>query len=437
MFDNIIHNFNEFKKKLLFLLYSIIILRLGNFITIPGLINYNIKNNLNYYNISFIDFLRLFTNNYLLHSSIFMLGIMPYISSSIIIQLLVFVLPFLKKLNKNNDMDNKFKINRYIKYLTFFLSVFQSILLSIVILKINSIYNNILINKYLFFFISITSLVTSTMFLMWLGEQITDFVGLSNGVSVIIFIGIISNLHNFFFDIFKLYKINYIFLFKLFILLLILFIFIFFIVMIEVAKRKILIQYAFKGYQKNRYSSFIDYNNTYLPFKINIAGVIPTIFASSIIFFPYIIFVWLKNNFNLFFFNYFLGFLYFKNFLYLFFYLSLIIFFCFFYTLLIFDPTNISENLKKTGAYIPNIRPGWFTTNFIKKIVLRLTLFNSIYMCIVCIIPDFIYEIIKIKFNLSGTSILIMVVVIIDIINQIQNIFISNKYLSILKKKYY
>ncbi len=435
MFNNIIYNLNEFKKKLFFLFYSIIVLRLGNFITIPGLINYNIKNNLNYYNLSFIDFLRLFSNNSLLHSSIFMLGIMPYISSSIIMQLLIFVLPFFKKLSKE-DIDYKFKINRYIKYLTFFLSVFQSILLSIVILKINNIYNNILINKYLFFFICIFSLVTSTMFLMWLGEQITDIVGLSNGISVIIFIGIISNLHNFFFDIFKLYDINYVFLFKLFFLFFILFLFIFFIIMIEIAQRKILIQYAFKGYQKNKYSSFINYNNTYLPLKINIAGVIPTIFASSIMFFPYIIFIWLKNNFKFLFLNYFINFLYFKKFIYLFFYLLLIIFFCFFYTLLIFDPINISENLKKTSAYIPNIRPGWFTTNFIKKIVLRLTLFNSIYMCIVCILPDFIYEIINIKFNLSGTSILIMVVVIIDIINKIQSIFISNKYLSILNKKY-
>ncbi len=428
---NVSNNLKEFRNRLFFLFYSIIILRLGNFITIPGLFNYNIKNLLNNYNINFIDFLKLFSSNKFIYFSIFILGVTPYISSSIIIQLLILIFPYFKNLSKEN-INGKLIINKYIKYLTFFLSIFQSILFSSMFLKINYI-NNILINKFLFFIISVTSLVTSTMFLMWLGEQITDK-GLGNGISIIIFIGIISNLPNFFFNIFKLYKLNYTFFLKLLFLFIILFFFIFFIVLVEIAQRKILIQYAIKGYQNNRYSFFLNPNDTYLPFKINIAGVIPSIFASSIMFFPSMLFIWLKDNFNFYYLNYFTNLFFIKYFIYLFIYLFLITFFCFFYTLLIFNPFDISENLKKTGAYIPNVRPGLFTTNFIKKIVFRLTLFNSIYMCMVCIMPDFISEIIKINFNLSGTSLLIIVVIIIDLINQIQTLFLSNKYLSILNK---
>ncbi len=435
-FSNINNNFVELKKRLIFFLFSIFILRIGNFISIPSINIYYINLFLNKYNNStFLNFLKLFSSGSLLYSSIFMLGIMPYISSSIVIQLLTVIFPYFINLKKEG-IEGKFKLNKYTKYLTLLLSILQSIFLSLILYNKSIIYNNFLNTRFMFVVISVLSLITGTMFLMWFGEKITEK-GLGNGISIIIFINIISSLPNFILNIFKINKLNYLYFLKLIFLLFVLFLFVFFIVLVEISQRKILIQYAMKGYQKNKYS-FLNSEDTYLPLKINLAGVIPSIFTSSIMILPSFFFIWLNNylSFNNIFF--FIKLFYPKHFLYLLLYLFLIVFFCFFYTLLIFNPLEISENLKKTGAYIPNIRPGLYTNNFIKNIVLNLTLFNSVYMCIVCIIPDFIYEFINLPFYLiGGTSLLIIVVVVIDLITQIQSLLISNKYLSILKKKYF
>ncbi len=436
IFGNIANNLKELQNRIYFFLFSILILRIGYFIPIPGVKLYNINYILNKYNNSFLYFLKLFSNGSLSYASIFMLGIMPYISSSIIIQLFTITIPYFINLNKDG-IYGKYKINNYIKYLTLFLSIIQSILLSIFIFKINILYNKIIINKFIFLITSIFSLITSTMFLIWLGDQITDK-GLGNGISIIIFINIISNLPNYILNFLRLYNFNILFLLKLFFIFIFIFFIVYFIVLVETSQRKILIQYAIKNYQKNRYS-FLNPGNTYLPLKINLAGVMPSIFSSSIMILPSFFFMWLNNNNNLMIKKWFfyINIFYSKQLLYLIIYLLFIVFFCFFYTLLVFNPIEISDNLKKIGAYIPNIRPGVFTSNLIRKIVLRLTLFNSIYMCIVCLIPDFINEIMKISFFISGTSLLIVVVVIIELILQIQTLLISSKYLSILNKTYF
>ncbi len=434
LFDNRSENLKELKNRLYYFFCTILVLRIGYFIPIPGIKLFNFNNILNKYNNNFTDFFKLFFNSSLFYTSIFILGIMPYISSSIIIQLLTVIIPYFINLKKDG-INGKFKINNYIKYLTLLLSIIQSTLLSFLILKYNILYNNIVVTKFIFLITSILSLVTSTMFLVWLSDKITEN-GLGNGVSIIIFINIISNLPNLILNFFKLINLNSLYIFKLLFVFSFLFFIIYFIVLVETAQRNIFIQYAIKGYQRSKYS-FINSKDTYLPLKINSAGVMPSIFTSSIMILPSLLFVWLNNNLifkNLFFF---INLFYPKQFLYLLIYILFIIFFCFFYTLLIFNPVEISNNLKKVGAYIPNIRPGMFTANKIKNIVLRLTLFNSIYISIVCLIPDFINEIIKLSFSVSGISLLIIVVVIIDLIIQIQTLLISNKYLSILKKNYF
>ncbi len=434
LFSDKYNNLKELKNRIYYFLFSILVLRIGHFIPIPGVKLFNFNNILIKYNNTFIDFFKLFSSGSLLYISIFILGIMPYISSSIIIQLLTVIIPYFINLKKDG-IYGKIKINNYIKYLTLFLSVIQSTLLSFFILKYNILYNKIIVNKSVFFITSICSLVTSTMFLVWLSDQITEK-GLGNGVSIIIFISIVSNFPNSILSFLKSFNFNILYLLKLLFISIFLFFIVYFIVLVETAQRKILIQYAIKNYQKNKYS-FINPNDTYLPLKINSAGIMPSIFTSSVMIIPSWFFIWLNNNlfFNKWFFL--VKLFYPKQFLYLLIYILLIIFFCFFYTLLVFNPVEISDNLKRTGAYIPNTRPGLFTSNIIKNIVLKLTLFNSIYICIICLIPDFINEIIKLSFSISGASLLIMVVVIIDLILQIQTLLISSKYLSILNKNYF
>ncbi len=434
LLNNINSGFKELKKRLFFLLCCLFVLRLGNYISIPGINIYYLNNILNKNNTMFIDILKTLSNGSLYNASIFMLGIMPYISSSIIIQLLTVIIPYFISLRKEG-IDGKYKINRYIKFLTLLLSIIQAVFLSIFLLKIKGIYNIYYNTKLIFFITSVISLVTGTVFLMWLGEKITER-GIGNGISIIIFTGIISSLPSNILNIFYLLNKNKIFYIKILLILLTLIFMIFFIVLVEMAQRRILIQYAIRGYQNNRYS-FLNANDTYLPLKINIAGVMPSVFTSSIMIFPSVFFIWLNNKFYLKKWFFLIKLFYPKQFLYLFLYLSLIFLFCFFYTLLIFNPIEISDNLKKTGAYIPSIRPGIYTSNFIKKIVLNLTIFNAIYISLVCIMPDFIYEILGLRFNFSGTSLLIVSVVIIEFITQIQSLLMSNKYLSILKKTYF
>ncbi len=430
LFKNITTGFQELQNRLYYTFLSLIVIRTGYLLTIPGIPFFyeNMSNN-------FINFIKIFSKGNILYSSLFTLGIMPYISASIIIQLLTIIFPCFFSLKKEG-LEGKYKINIFTRYLTLLISILQSTFLSFLFLKRNIIGNFFIQNnKYIFISISITSLVTSTMFLVWLGENITEY-GLGNGVSFIIFINIISGLPNYLLNIYNNFYLNDFYYINFLLMLFFLFIFIFFIILVEMAQRRILIQYSIKNFRNNKYS-FLNNRDTYLPLKINLAGVLPSIFASSIMIFPSIFFIWLNNKLkfsNL----YFLVKLFYpKQFLYLFLYLLLIVFFCFFYILLIFNPSEIADNLKKSGTYIPNVRPGVFTANYIKKIVLYLTLFNSIYMCLINLIPNIISEITKFNFSISGFSLLIIVVVVIELISQIQSLLISNKYLSILRKNYF
>lgn len=422
----IVSGLKELKSRLIFLFFSIIVFRIGTFIPIPG-INFN---NLIYYNNyknNFINFFNLFSGGSLKHASILTLGVIPYISSSIIIQLFTIIFPYFINLRKEGIVG-KYKINQYIKYLTLLISIIQSLFIISTLVKYYDFEYILINNKLNFYIVSIFSLVAGTMFLMWLGNKISER-GLGNGISIIIFIGIISNLFNSL--LFILNNINFISFIKLFFVFFFIFFVMFFIVYIEMAQRKICIYYASRRYG-NKY--LFNLNNNFLPFKVNMSGVIPSIFSSSIILIPSIFIIWLNNFFNLNSLNYFVYIIYNKNFFYLMLYLFLIVFFSFFYTLLMYNSNDISDNLKKSGAYIPGIRPGFNTSIFLNEIILRLTLFSSLYMCIVCLIPDFIYYIMKINFYFGGTSLLIVIIVIMDLFSQIQSLMMSNKYSSILNK---
>ncbi len=428
IFDSILNNLQNLKSRLLFLFFSIIVLRTGVFIPIPGINLYLLNDLISTTNSSFIDIFNIFSGGSLFHASIFALGIMPYISSSIIMQLFTVIFPYFIEF-KDEGSSGKYKLSQYTRYLTLIISIVQACALSTTITHL-PILKDIVFDKGMkFYFISITTLVTGTMFLMWLGEQISER-GIGNGISVIIFTGIISSLPKSLFNLFNQIKSNNITYYKVLLIFFLVIYTIYFIVFMEISQRKILIQYASQRYQYNRYFP----SDTYLPFKINMSGVIPSIFSSSVMMFPYVLLFWFKKNiyfnwiFNL------LSFIYPKSFLYLIIYLFLIIFFSFFYTLLMYNSNDIANNLKKSGAYISGIRPGKSTSLYIKGIILRLTLLGSLYMSIVCLIPDFMSDIIGVSFYFGGTSLLIVIVVIIDFITQIQTLLMSNKYLSMLKK---
>lgn len=421
--------FIELKERLIFLITSIIIFRIGSFIPIPG-ININILNSLIIkQHGTIIDMFNMFSGGALSRASIFALGVMPYISSSIIMQLLTIVHPHFILLKKEGE-EGKKKINKYTKYTTLILAFIQAIGISTGLPKLPGM-NNLVTNPGIsFFIIANLSLITGTIFLMWLGRQITKR-GIGNGVSIIIVIGIITTLPLNIGQIIEQIKYGNLNFFIIFILFILLFLIILFIVFMEKGQRKINVQYARRYFGKQIYNT---QQSTHLPLKINMSGVIPAIFSSSIILFISTIFSWLSNitNYN-----------FLKNIaislqprqpIYIGLYILAIIFFCFFYTILVFNPQETADNLKKSGAYIPGIRPGEQTAKYIKKIIMRLTFTGSLYITFICLIPEFLRNIINVPFYLSGTSLLIVIVVIIDFIAQIQTLIMSTQYESILKK---
>ncbi len=432
LFTGISYSLNELKQRLFFLLIYVFIFRIGVFIPIPGVNLYLLSNLLSKNYGTFWDMFNLFSGGSLFHASIFTLGIMPYISSSIIIQLLTSIHPNFVELRKEGS-SGRYLINKYTRYLTLFLSFFQSLFVSLMFVNFNNLHN-IYINKIIIFHVvTLCSLVSGTMFLMWLGEQITDN-SLGNGISMIIFVNIISSLPNSLYLLIKSISLDFFVLLKLFIVIIVVCCITLFIVLVERAQRKILVQYASRRQRKNRSFFLFLSQDTFLPLKINISGVIPAIFSSSVMVFLSSFLIWMSSILKVKEIKLFVEFLHHEQFVYLSFYLFLIIFFCFFYTMLIFNSKDISDTLHKSSAYIPGVRPGINTAEYIHKIVLRLILFGSFYVCIVCLIPEFIHEIIGISIYFSGTSLLIVVVVIVDIVSQVQTLIMSNKYLFFLKK---
>ncbi|CAL4323734.1 Preprotein translocase subunit SecY [Buchnera aphidicola (Periphyllus testudinaceus)] len=427
---NSIKNFSEIKKRFLFLIFSLIVFRLGSFIPVPGIDTLSLSQLLKNQQGTFVEMLNMFSGGSLNRASIFSLGIMPYISSSIIIQLLTFIYPSWKELKKEGE-SGRIKINQYTKYLTVFLSIIQAIGISLSLPNIPGMRQLIFHLDFYFYITAIISLVTGTIFLIWIGDLITEY-GLGNGISVIIFSGIIANLPIAIAHTLEDLKFKNLSFSMLFIIIFLIFSIIYMVVFIERSQRKITIYYSNRQQKNYLYSS----HTAHLPLKINMSGVIPAIFSSTIVLFPVTIISWIRgSNLKS---HVFLNFMY-ENLqpgklIYIFLYTISIIFFCFFYTNLAFNSRETSDNLKKSGAFIKGIRPGENTSNYIKKIMFKLTFINSMYIVFICLIPDFMRFFMHVPFYFGGTSLLIVVVVIIDLLTQLQTLVVSNQYKSSFRR---
>lgn len=426
-FQSTKNGIKELKNRIIFVIIAIIIFRIGSFIPTPVINSKMLSKLFDHQKGTIIEMFNMFSGGALSRASIFALGIMPYISSSIIIQLLSAIHPKLSEIKKDGENGRR-KINQYTRYGTLILAILQSIGISTGLpnmIGIEEFEGNL---NFSFYFTAVISLVTGTMFLMWLGEQITEK-GIGNGISIIIYIGIVAGLPESMGHTIEQVRQGNLHFLILIIIVLLMFFVTYFVVFMERAQRKVIVNYAKRQQGRRIYSA----QSTHLPLKLNMAGVIPAIFASSILLFVGTIiswfgegtgWIWLKKII-----------IYFQpgRIIYIIIYSSAIIFFCFFYTALVFSPRETADNLKKSGAFIPGIRPGENTAKYIDKIMTRLTLIGSIYVTFICLIPEFMRDIIKVPFYFGSTSLLI-VVVIIDFITQIQTLMMSSQYESVLKK---
>lgn len=415
---------NDLRTRLFFVVLILFIYRVGVHIPIPLLNVKQIMNSFSNDSAGIFSLFNLFSGGALSKVTIFSLGIMPYISASIVIQLLASVWDPIKKIKQDGE-NGRSKISNYIRYLTLILSTLQSLVMSRFMLSI-SLIDDISILHYI---VVVTSLVSGTLFLMWLGEQINEK-GIGNGVSLIIFISIVSNIPRSVGSSLEKLRQGEINIIAMFAFLSVLVLVVLFVVFVERAQRKILVNYAKTQQGKRMFAS----QSTYLPLKINMAGVIPPIFASSIVLFPATLMQWFDQSNSVSFFHTINFLLMPGKPLYIFFFGISIVFFCFFYTSLVFSSKDMADNLKKSGGFISGIRPGAQTSLFIDKVVSKLTFIGALYLTLVSLLPELLVLFASIPFYFGGTSLLIVVVVIMDFISNVQTKLISYKYDNLMKK---
>ena len=418
---------NDLKRRLLFLLGALIVFRVGAHIPVPGVNAAALANSFKEGNAGILGMLNLFSGGSLERFSIFAIGIMPYISASIIIQLVAEVLPSLKALKKEGEAGRR-TLTKYTRWGTLLVAVVQAFAAAAVVYQRPDL---VVIGRTEFYISAIICLVTGTMFLMWLGEQMTER-GIGNGVSLLITAGIVAALPSAVSNLLNLAitgdsRRYGAILFVLFGGLCLIYL----VVYIESAQRKIPIHYA----RRQIGNRIVQGQKTHLPFKINMAGVIPPIFASSVILFPSQIIGWLDKRVDG---NVLVDFISANlspgKSLYLVVFAAAIIFFCYFYTALVFSPREMAENLKKSGAFVPGIRPGEQTSNYLEKVVMRLTFFGALYITIICLIPEFVTGVLGIPFHLGGTSLLILVVVTMDFGTQVASYRMNQQYEHLMRK---
>jgi len=417
--------YGDLKRRLWFLLGALVVYRVGTHIPVPG-INASVLDELfRSQQGGILGLFNVFSGGALSRFSIFALGIMPYISASIIMQLCTVVVPTLEALKKEGEAGRR-KITQYTRYATLGLAFFQALAISA---ALEAQAGLVTTPGFTFRVISAVTLVTGTMFLMWLGEQITER-GLGNGISLIIFAGIAAGLPNAIGLTLEQARTGaYSILLVLGIIALVVVVTAF-VVFVERAVRKILVNYAKRQVGNKVYQG----QSSFLPLKLNMAGVIPPIFASSIILFPATIAQWFGSGDNTIWLRDIAATLAPGQPIHELLYAAAIIFFCFFYTALQYNPKETAENLKKSGAFIPGYRPGDQTAKYLEKITLRLTLLGSMYLVIVCFIPNFLIAWKNVPFYFGGTSLLIIVVVTMDFMTQVQAYLMSQQYESLLKK---
>ena len=417
--------YGDLKRRLWFLLLALVVYRIGTHIPVPG-INASVLDDLfKSQQDGILGLFNVFSGGALSRFSIFALGIMPYISASIIMQLCTVVVPALEALKKEGEAGRR-KITQYTRYATLGLAFFQALAISA---ALESQAGLVLEPGPMFRFLSALTLVTGTMFLMWLGEQITER-GLGNGISLIIFAGIAAGLPNAISLTLEqartgAYSIPLVLGIAVLVIAVTAFV-----VFVERAVRKILVNYAKRQVGNKVYQG----QSSFLPLKLNMAGVIPPIFASSIILFPATIAQWFGSSESTVWLRDIAATLAPGQPVHELLYAAAIIFFCFFYTALQYNPKETAENLKKSGAFIPGYRPGDQTAKYLEKITLRLTLLGSLYLVVVCFIPNFLIAWKNVPFYFGGTSLLIIVVVTMDFMTQVQAYLMSQQYESLLRK---
>lgn len=418
------NSINDLRNRLLFVFLILIIYRLGAHIPVPLVDAKQILNSFSDDNAGIFSLFNLFSGGALSKITVFSLGIMPYISSSIIIQLLSTIWDPMIKLKKEGDFGRK-RISDYTRFLTVILSSFQAIAMAKIVINFSN-YSNF---NFLFYAVIVFTLVAGTIFLMWLGELINEN-GIGNGMSLIIFTSIVSNLPRSIGSTLEKIRQGELNIIVMFLFLVVLFFVIFLIIFVERAQKKITINYPKRQQGKKVFAA----QTTFLPFKINMAGVIPPIFASSLILFPITLIQWIDPTSSNFILN---GVRYLitpGKLPYLFLFALFIVFFCFFYTSLVFKSSDTSDNLKKSGGFISGIRPGDNTTIYIDKVVKKLTILGACYLTFVSLLPEFLVAFLNVPFYFGGTSLLIIIVVIMDFISQVQSKMISYKYDGLIKK---
>jgi len=419
----------ELKQRLLFVLLAMVVFRVGSFVPVPGIDPHALALLFDQQKGTILDMFNMFSGGSLKRLSLFALGVMPYISASIIMQLLSAVLPSLEQLKKEGEAGRR-KITQYTRYGTVALATFQAIGVSIALQSQTVSSLPVVPNPgTAFVFTAVVSLVTGTMFLMWLGEQVTER-GIGNGISLIIFAGIVAGLPAAIGGTLELARIGELNPFLVIGILILAVIVTGFVVFMERGQRRITVNYAKRQQGRKVYAA----QKTHLPLKVNMAGVIPPIFASSIILFPATLGGWFGSTEGM-------GWL--KDVsstlspgqpIYVICYALAIVFFCFFYTALIYNPKDTADNLKRSGAFIPGIRPGEQTAKYIDNVMSRLTLVGAMYITAVCLLPEFMIIYWNVPFYFGGTSLLIIVVVVMDFIAQVQAHLMSHQYEGLMKK---
>ncbi|GAA0372058.1 preprotein translocase subunit SecY [Bowmanella denitrificans] len=416
----------ELKSRLLFVLGAIIVFRLGSFVPIPGIDAAVLASLFEQQKGTIVEMFNMFSGGALERASILALGIMPYISASIIMQLLTVVHPQMAELKKEGEAGRR-KISQYTRYLTLVLSIFQAIAIAT---GLPNLMQGLVMNPgFGFYFTAVVSLVTGTMFLMWLGEQITER-GIGNGISILIFTGIVAGLPSAIGQTVEQARqgdLNMLFLLLIGVIVIAV---TYFVVFVERGQRRIVVNYAKRQQGRKVFAA----QSTHLPLKVNMAGVIPPIFASSIILFPGTLASWFGQNEAMSWLQDVSLMLSPGQPLHAMLYAAAIIFFCFFYTALVFNPRETADNLKKSGAFVPGIRPGEQTSRYIDKVMTRLTLAGALYITFICLVPEFMMIAWNVQFYFGGTSLLIIVVVIMDFMAQVQTHLMSHQYESVLKK---
>lgn len=415
---------HELKRRLLFVLIGILVFRIGAHIPVPGLDPQRLADLFSQQKNGILGLFNMFSGGALARLTIFALGVMPYISSSIIMQLLTAVSPTLEQLKKEGESGRR-KINKYTRYGTLGLALFQAFGIA----KWLTSAGIVLIPGAYFYFVATITLATGTMFLMWLGEQMTEH-GVGNGISLIIFAGIISRFPAAVAQVMGQVRQGQMQVISLFLLIALVVVVTGLVVFVERAQRRIAVNYARRQVGNKIYAA----QSSHLPFKINMAGVIPPIFASSIIMFPATIAQWFGHTKGLEWLNQLSFALSMGQPLYLISYAAAIVFFCFFYTALVYNPKETADNLKKSGAFIPGIRPGLNTASYIDLVMSRLTFWGAIYITAVSLLPDFLMFGWHMPFYFGGTSLLIVVTVLMDFMAQVQAHLLSHQYESIMKK---